>query len=106
MQGMILSIGIGICAGIIDIIPMVVQKLDKYSTVSAFIQWVVLGVVITHVQIDGLTGWAKGLIIAVLLTLPIVVIVAKGDRKSVVPILVMTLILGSLIGFTGGVLGV
>ena len=106
MQGILLSIGIGICAGIIDIIPMIAQKLDKYATVSAFIQWVALGVVITHVYIDGLTGWAKGLVIAVLLTLPIIVIVAKVDSKSVAPILIMTAILGSLVGFAGGALGI
>lgn len=105
IMGILLAIGIGIAAGIIDIIPMVLQKLDKYATFSAFVQWVVLGVVITYVQIGGLEGWLKGLIIAVLLTLPILILVAKDDKKSILPILIMTVILGSLVGLAGGFLG-
>ncbi len=104
MMDILLAIGIGIAAGIIDIIPMVLQKLDKYATVSAFVHWVVLGVVITYVQIGGLEGWLKGLVIAVLLTLPILIIVAKDDKKSILPILIMTIILGSLVGLAGGFL--
>lgn len=84
---------------------MILQKIDKHATVSAFVQWVALGIVITHVQIGGLDGWLKGLVIALLLTLPILIIVAKDDKKAVVPILVMTAILGSLVGLAGGLLG-
>lgn len=105
MITILLSLCIGIAAGIIDIIPMIIQKLDKHATVSAFVHWVVLGVVITHVQIPGLDGWLKGLVLAVLLTLPVLIIVAKADKKSIVPILAMTVILGSLVGFAGGFIG-
>jgi len=80
-MSIILAIGIGVAAGIIDIIPMVLQKLDKYATLSAFVHWVVLGIVITHMHIGGLEGWLKGLVVAVLLTLPILIIVAKDDKK-------------------------
>ena len=84
---------------------MILQKLDRHATVSAFVQWVVLGIVITHVHIGGLDGWLKGLVIALLLTLPILIIVAKDDKKAIVPILAMTAILGSLVGLAGGLLG-
>ncbi len=98
MGKLLLVLIIGIIAGIVDIIPMILQKLDKYSIISAFVQWIVVAFVITHIQI-GVDGWLKGLIIAILMALPVVILVMKTDAKSVVPILVMCAILGSLVGF-------
>jgi uncharacterized membrane protein len=44
MQKLLISLFIGIIAGIIDVIPMIVQKLDKYANMSAFIHWIIMGV--------------------------------------------------------------
>lgn len=98
MGKLLISLIIGIVAGIIDIIPMIFQKLDRYSIISAFIQWVIVVFVITHIEF-GVEGWLKGLIVAVLMALPIIVLVMKTDTKSVIPILIMSVILGSLTGF-------
>lgn len=43
---------IGIIAGTIDVAPMTIQKLDKSATLSAFIHWVVLGLIIPYVDWD------------------------------------------------------
>jgi len=40
MDTLLLSAIIGIVAGTIDIIPMVIQKLDKRATISAFLQYI------------------------------------------------------------------
>lgn len=106
MIDILISIAIGIAAGIIDVVPMVLQKLDRYAVVSAFVQWVALGIVITHVRIGGLDGWLTGLIVAVLMALPIVIIVAKADKGSIIPILAMSAILGSLVGLAGSLAGI
>ncbi len=50
MKNLVISIGIGIIAGVIDVIPMIIQKLDKHAIVSAFIHWIVMGVIISYVQ--------------------------------------------------------
>ena len=50
MQNLFIDIGIGILAGIIDIIPMMVQKLDKHAIVSAFIQLGNIGILITDMK--------------------------------------------------------
>ncbi|MCX8129717.1 MAG: hypothetical protein N3I35_06410 [Clostridia bacterium] len=100
MGRIIFSLVIGVVAGIIDIIPMFLQKLDKYAILSAFVQWIILGFIITHIQF-GVEGWLKGLIVSVLLALPIIILVMKTDFKSIFPILVMSGILGSLVGFIG-----
>lgn len=98
MGKLLISLTIGVIAGIIDIIPMFYQKLDRYAIISAFIQWVIAAFIITHIQF-GVGGWLKGLIIAVLMALPIITLVMKADVKSVIPILAMSVILGSLVGF-------
>lgn len=100
MNKFLLSIILGIAAGIIDIIPMVLQKLDIYAIVSAFMQWLILGLVINYLNI-GITGWQKGLITAVVLALPIVILIMKTDVKSVFPILIMAAVLGSAVGYIG-----
>lgn len=92
------SILIGIFAGIIDVIPMIVQKLDWYSNASAFFFWVVMGIIIAHVSIK-IKSWLKGLVVALISIIPILIIVASSDPKSIMPIIIMTIILGSLIGF-------
>jgi hypothetical protein len=98
MSNILIAILIGSVAGVIDIIPMIIQKLDKYSITSAFFQWVVLGLVISFIKIPGINGWAKGLITAVLMAIPIVILVAKSDVKSVSIILITSAVLGSLVG--------
>ncbi len=106
MREIILAILLGVVAGIIDVVPMIKQKLDKYSISSAFIQWVILGVIINSSNVFGLEGWLNGLVVAVLLSLPIVLLVIKNDRKSVPIILTMSAVLGSLIGLMGQILGI
>lgn len=105
MSKLFVSLGIGMVAGVIDIIPMVVQKLDKYSTISAFVQWVVLGFLISYVQVP-LASWLKGLVIAEMAALPIMILVLKSDPKSVIPIMVMSAILGALVGMATAKLAV
>ncbi|HDL17491.1 MAG TPA: hypothetical protein ENH29_00385 [Bacteroidetes bacterium] len=99
MDKLIISIIIGGIAGVIDVIPMLLQKLDKYANISAFIHWIVLGIIISYVQMP-LAPWLQGLVIAELSALPIVTIVAKEDTKSIIPILVMSAILGILVGIS------
>ena len=99
MSRFFISVLIGIAAGVIDVAPMLVQKLGKHVCLSAFIHWVVLGVLISYVQAP-LPAWLKGIVIAVLSCLPIVILVSETDSKSILPILAMSVILGAAVGFT------
>jgi hypothetical protein len=100
MENIILTLIIGIAAGIIDIIPMIIQKMDKYSIISAFVQWMVVTFVILNIDF-GVANWLKGLIVAVLMAAPIAILVAKKELKSIIPIFVMSAVLGSIVGFVG-----
>lgn len=98
MKNIYRSFLIGTIAGIVDVTPMILQGLCWYANASAFIFWIAMGIIIPSVKWK-LNSWLKGLIVAELCALPIAIIVAKNDVKSVVPIFVMTAILGSLVGY-------
>ena len=88
---------IGIIAGIIDLIPMIIQKLPWNANLSAFSMWVVIGFLLGITEIK-MHGVLKGLIIAFLVLLPNVFIIGWEEPLSMIPIVIMTLILGSLAG--------
>lgn len=101
MQTLFPSILIGVVAGVIDIIPMLIQKLSKRAIVSAFLQYFFVAIVIVNLDLPGIAWWLQGSVIALALALPILVIVSESDKKSVPIIAGMAVILGALIGIAG-----
>lgn len=100
MNEILIALIIGIIAGIIDVIPMIIQKMDKYANLSAFSHWVVLGLIIPFVSWD-ISPWLKGLIIAEISAIPILLIVAIKDKKAIIPITIMSAILGIAVAIAG-----
>jgi len=100
MNEILIALIIGIIAGIIDVIPMIIQKMDKYANLSAFSHWVVLGLIIPFVSWD-ISAWLKGLIIAEISAIPILLIVVPKDKKAVIPISIMSAILGIAVAIAG-----
>jgi len=97
MPKLIAALLIGVAAGIIDITPMIMQKLNKHALWSAFTHWVILGFIISYIVIP-VAPWLKGLIIGVVLSIPVLIIVSEKDKKSILPILMMSAILGVFVG--------
>ncbi len=100
MNKIFIALIIGVVAGIIDVIPMIVQKMDKYANLSAFFHWVVLGLIIPFVSWD-IAPWLKGLIIAEMTAIPILLMVIPTDKKALIPISIMSAILGIGVGLAG-----
>ena len=100
MNTFIIAILIGITAGLIDVIPMLIQKLDKSACWSAFLHWVVLGLTIPFVNWD-MVPWLKGLLIAELTAIPIMFIAFPKDKKAVIPIFIFSAFLGAGVGMAG-----
>ncbi len=101
MKTLFISIVIGIVAGIVDILPMVLQKMDKRAIASAFLQYFFLSIIIVNFSIPGVIWWAQGSIIALALSIPILIIVSTTEKKAVPIIATMSVILGALIGIAG-----
>jgi hypothetical protein len=90
---------IGLAAGAIDLVPMLLQKLSWDANLAALTMWIVIGFLIAIVQLP-IRGILKGLLISILVLLPNLFIIGWKDPLSLIPIAVMTAILGSLSGFT------
>lgn len=91
---------IGLIAGIIDVLPMVLKKMEKRACLSAFSHWVVLGVIIPWVDWD-MVPWMKGMIIALLTLIPVASLVFPQDKKAIIPMVLFSLILGAGAGWAG-----
>ena len=91
---------IGLIAGLIDIIPMMIQKLNKRDTISAFAHYFALGLIIPFVN-WGIALWITGVVIALSTSIPIMIIVFPRDKKAIIPMIIFSLILGAGIGIAG-----
>jgi hypothetical protein len=100
MNNFLIAAIIGLAAGLTDVIPMIIQKLDKTSCVSAFIHYFILGLIIPYVNWD-LDPWFKGMIISLLMAIPVMVIVYSKDKKAIIPMIIFAIILGTGIGIAG-----
>ncbi|HAL64930.1 MAG TPA: hypothetical protein DCP10_05105 [Bacteroidales bacterium] len=89
---------LGAIAGIIDVIPMLLQKLTWDANLSAFSLWIISGFLIATTNLK-IKGVVKGIIIPFLVLLPSAIIIGWQEPFSLIPIIIMTLILGSVLGF-------
>jgi len=98
MKKIQLGILLGITAGIIDVIPMIIQKFTWDANISALTFWVVAGFFIATTKIS-LKGFLKGIVVSMLLLIPLSFIIGWKEPTSLIPIVIMNLILGSSLGF-------
>ena len=99
MKKSIIGITLGAIAGVLDIIPMILQDLSWDANLSAFTLWLVVGFLISVTDIK-IPGWLKGVLLAFLVLLPSAVIIGAKEPFSLIPIAILTSILGALLGYT------
>lgn len=100
MNDFIIALIIGASAGAVDVVPMIIQKIDKTACISAFMHWLALGFIIPFVD-WGFPYWIEGLILAEITAIPVIIIVAKNDKKAMLPILIFSAILGMAVAWAG-----
>ena len=106
MKEILLTILIGSIAGVIDILPMLKMKLDRYALSSAFTFYFVMPFIIFNLGLLGNLWWLKGGLITLVLSIPTTILASKADKKAILPISIMAVVLGTLIGFAGHYLGI
>lgn len=89
----------GMVAGILDVTPMIIQKLTWDANVSAFTMWVVIGFLISTIELQ-INSIVKGILISFMVLLPIAILIGWKEPASLLPIAIMTTLLGGLLGFT------
>jgi len=104
MRKIALGLTLGLLAGIIDLVPMLIQKLTWDANLSALSLWIISGFLIstTNLKINNIL---KGIIISFLVLIPSAFIIGSKEPVSLLPIALMTLILGGLLGYSIDKLG-
>ena len=98
MNPILTGILLGIVAGIIGVIPMIIKKLTWDANISAFTMWIVVGFFISAIDIN-IQPIVEGILIALLTLMPCAILIGWKEPKSLIPILVMTILLGGLLGW-------
>ena len=89
---------LGTAAGAIDVVPMLVQKLPLSADLSAFALWVVAGFFLSTSTL-AIPVPFKGLLVSFLCLLPTAIIIGAEAPVSLVPIAIMTAVLGTILGW-------
>lgn len=98
MKRTVTGILLGALAGVIDVIPMIVMKLSWDANISAFSMWVVIGFLLSVTDLK-LRPVLKGIFLAFLVLLPSAILIGWKEPSSLIPVFVMTTVLGGLLGF-------
>ena len=99
MKKIKIGILLGIIAGIIDVIPMILQNLTWDANISAFTMWIVVGFLVSTIDLK-INSIIKGILLAFLVLLPSAVLIGWSEPITLIPIAMMTTILGGLLGFS------
>ena len=94
----VIGLLLGTLAGIIDVVPMILQGLTWDANLSALAHWIVAGLVIGSSTLP-LKGTVKGVIISFVLLIPVGILIGWKEPVSLIPIGIMTIILGALLGY-------
>ena len=98
MKRILIGIGIGAAAGIIDVIPMILMKLTWDANISAFSMWLVIGFFLSISSLK-INKFMEGILFSFLVLLPGAILIGWNDPMSLIPIIIMTTLLGAGSGF-------
>ncbi|MBU1178647.1 hypothetical protein KJ903_05570 [Patescibacteria group bacterium] len=98
MKNIKIGLLFGALAGILDVIPMIFQGLSWDANLSAFSMWMIIGFFLATTSLK-LNNIVKGILFSFLCLIPAGIIIAAQEPISLIPISIMTLILGSLLGY-------
>jgi len=93
-----IGLALGAGAGVLDVIPMIAQHLTWDANLSAFTMWVVIGFFIAVVKLP-MRAPLQGILTAFLCLAPAAILIGWKEPFALVPIAVMTTILGALLGY-------
>ena len=97
MKKVVIGIGLGTLAGLVDIVLMLVQNLPVNACLSAFSLWVITGLFVA-IMPSKLHPSLKAIFIALLILLPSAFLIGWEKPATLIPIVIVTLILGTLLG--------
>ena len=98
MRNALVIVMVGLVAGLLDLIPLVMVGAPLFNMVAIMVFWLVAVLFMAKVTLLR-NPLLNGLAVAVLIMLPVVMTVYTVNPKDFVPMLSMAVILGPLSGF-------
>jgi len=74
-----ISMAVGVVAGVIDIVPMLAQKLPHRAILSAFLQYFFVSIIIVNINLPGIAWWLQGSLISLALAIPTIIIFRREE---------------------------
>lgn len=105
MDHFTLSLAVGAAAGILDVVPMIFQKLPARSCLSAFFVYFFAAIVVFYSDLPYLPWWADGMAVALMMAIPVLFTFTGRDRKAIPMVVFNALLFGFLIGAAERYLG-
>jgi hydrogenase/urease accessory protein HupE len=97
MNKLLIALGIGTVIALIDIAPMILRKAPLLQMATPFVHWIVVGVLVAYSSMP-LPGWAKGLVIGVITTIPFLFVLAQSHPSAVWTVAGISVVLGLVMG--------
>ena len=95
---------IGLVAGVAGFGPLLALHLAAHSTVSAFLHYFFVSIVIVNMDLPYIPWWIEGGVVGLALTIPMLIQVGHADRKPLPVIAANAVVLGTLVGIAGHLL--
>ena len=83
--------------GLLDVVPMIFQKLSARSCLSAFFIYFFAAVIVFHGRLPYLPWWAQGMAVVLMLMVPVLFTFSGKERKAIPVVLFNALFFGFLI---------
>lgn len=97
MSNFLISLLIGLFIGTIDIIPMVIKKLDRLFILSAFSMWVIISIILSNLKFTG-NVVVNSIFLTLTIFIPISFLVYRVDPGAIIQVIITTVILGAILG--------
>jgi uncharacterized membrane protein HdeD (DUF308 family) len=97
MSKLMIALGVGLVIATLDTLPMILGKRPWLQIATPFVHWVVVAVLVAYSAMP-LPGWAKGLVIGVITTIPFLFVLAQSHPGSVPIVAGLSVVFGSLAG--------
>lgn len=81
MNHITLALVTGLAVGILDVIPMLVKRLNGRACISAFLCYFFASTIIFYSDLPYLPWWADGMAVTLMMALPVVFLLAGKDKK-------------------------
>lgn len=97
MDKLVKSLLLGIAAGIVSVIPMLLQAVSWQVSIGTVLHWLALGIIITFARLP-MFPWLSGATIALLTSIPLALIVSETDAFTALLTIASSAVLGALLG--------